>query len=166
MTSRRLMVSKTFKMEFENMTMSDIQFELHQISRKEMANEWTHVLKTALWRHSDVTMTSWWLFLSFSDDFWHFRFFYAFWAKNHHFCGFYGGGKYNVHRKCTHEDRKLHSPEWLIFSKSWWVHSGFSSILNSIRTVLPEKCKNFAQKCRRHFLWVTQNRIIFKFLTF
>ena len=71
MTSRRLMVSKTCKMEFENMTMSDIKFELHRISRKEMANEWTHVLKTALWRHSDVTMTSWWLF-------WVFRWFLTF----------------------------------------------------------------------------------------
>ena len=83
MTSRRLMVSKTCKMEFENMTMSDIKFELHRISRKEMANEWKQVLKTALWRYDDVTMTSWWLFLSFSDDFWHLRLFYAFWAKNH-----------------------------------------------------------------------------------
>ena len=92
MTSRRLMVSKTCKMEFENMAMSDIKFELHRISRKEMANEWKQVLKTALWRHSDVTMTSWWLFWVFPMIFDIFDFSMHFGPKITIFVDFMEGG--------------------------------------------------------------------------
>ena len=49
--------------------MTDIEFELHRISRKEMANGWKQVLKTALWRHHNDVMVT---FLSFSDNFWNF----------------------------------------------------------------------------------------------
>ena len=44
--------------------------------------------KNGLWRHSDVMMTSVWIFLSFPESLYHVWCSYRFSAQNHHFCGF------------------------------------------------------------------------------
>ena len=65
MTSRGLIFKKNSEMIIWTMFITEPKFRVYWMSRKEMVKDSKRVLKTALWRHSDVTMTSlglFWLF--------------------------------------------------------------------------------------------------------
>ena len=92
MTSRGPIFKKSWEMIFWTIMITDTKFGVNWKNRKEMVNESKMVLKTALWRHSDVMMTSPRLFWLFPKTLNRFDVLIEFLAKNTHFCGFYGGG--------------------------------------------------------------------------
>ena len=72
MTSRGLIFKKIREMIFWIMIITEPKFGVNWMNRKEMVNEWKRALKTALWRHNDVMMTSlgiFWLYLKFFNMF-------------------------------------------------------------------------------------------------
>ena len=92
MTSRGPIFKKSWEMLFWTMMITDTKFGVNWINRKEMVNEWKMVLKTALWRHSDVMMTSLGLFWLFPKTLNMFDVRMGFWQKIIIFVDFMEGG--------------------------------------------------------------------------
>jgi len=92
MTSRGPIFKKSWEMMFWTMMITETKFGVNWINRKEMVNEWKMVLKTALWRHSDVMMTSAGLFLLFPKTFIMFDVRMGYWQKIIIFVDFMEGG--------------------------------------------------------------------------